>query len=52
VEQRRDVIPGRAKVAACVLQCQGIKYPYTGVGARATRVRVPSTEADPARGGA
>jgi hypothetical protein len=50
VEQRRDVIPGRAKVAACVLQCQGIKCPYTGAGARATCVRVPSSEADLTRG--
>jgi hypothetical protein len=51
VEQRRDAIPGRAKVAACVLRCQGIKCPYTGAGARATCVQVPSSEADPARGG-
>jgi hypothetical protein len=50
VEQRRDVIPGRAKVAACILQCQGIKCPYTGAGARATCVRVPSSEADLTRG--
>jgi hypothetical protein len=52
MEQRRDAIPGRAKVAVCVMQCQGIKCPYTGAGARATRVRVPSSEADPARVGA
>jgi hypothetical protein len=51
VEQRRDAIPGRAKVAACVLRCQGIKCPYTGAGARATCVQVPSSEADPAQGG-
>jgi hypothetical protein len=51
VEQHRDVIPRRAKVAACVLQCQSIKCPYTGAGARATCVWVPSSEADPARGG-
>jgi hypothetical protein len=44
VEQRRDAIPGRAKVVVCVLRCQGIKCPYTGAGARATRVRVPSSE--------
>jgi hypothetical protein len=41
VEQRRDAIPGRAKVVVCVQRCQGIKCPYTGVGARATCVRVP-----------
>jgi hypothetical protein len=34
VEQCRDAIPGRAKVVMCVLQCQGIKCPYTGAGAR------------------
>jgi hypothetical protein len=51
VEQRRDAIPGRAKVAACVLRCQGIKCPYTGAGAWATCVQVPSSEADPAQGG-
>jgi hypothetical protein len=51
VEQRRDAIPERAKVAACVLWCQGIKCPYTGAGARATCVRVSSSEADLARGG-
>jgi hypothetical protein len=51
VEQHRDVIPGRAKVAACVLRRQGIKCLYTGAGARATCVQVPSSEADPARGG-
>jgi hypothetical protein len=52
VEQRRDAIPGRAKVVVRVLRCQGIKCPYTGAGARGTCVRVPSSEADPARGGA
>jgi hypothetical protein len=51
VEQCRDAIPGRAKVAVCVLWCQGIKCPYTGAGARATCVRVSSSEADPARVG-
>jgi hypothetical protein len=51
VEQRQDAIPERAKVAVCVLQCQGIKCPYTGAGAQATCVQVPSSEADPARGG-
>jgi hypothetical protein len=30
VKQRRDAIPGRATVVACVLQCQGIKCPYGG----------------------
>jgi hypothetical protein len=52
VEQRRDAIPGRAKVVLCVLRCQGIKCPYTGAGARATCVLVPSSEANPAQGGA
>jgi phage-related protein len=51
VELRRDVIPGRAKVAACVLRYQGIKCSYTGAGAQATCVQVSSSEADPARGG-
>jgi hypothetical protein len=51
VEQRRDAIPGRAKVAVCVLQCQGIKCPYTGAGAWATCVQELSSEADSARGG-
>jgi hypothetical protein len=51
VEQRWNAIPGRAKVLVCVLRCQSIKCPYTGAGARATCVRVPSSEADPARGG-
>jgi hypothetical protein len=30
VKQRRDAIPGRARVVACVLRCQGIKCPYGG----------------------
>jgi hypothetical protein len=30
MKQRRDVIPGRARVVACVLRCQGIKCPYEG----------------------
>jgi hypothetical protein len=51
VGQRRDAIPGRAKVAACVLWCQGIKCPYTGAGAWATFVQGPSSEADSAQGG-
>jgi hypothetical protein len=51
VEQRRDAIPGRAKVAACVLRCQGIKCPYTGAGAWATCAQGPASEADSARGG-
>jgi hypothetical protein len=51
VEQRRDMILGCAKVAACVLRCQGIKCPNTGAGARATCVQVPSSESDPNRGG-
>jgi hypothetical protein len=52
VEQRRDAIPGRAKVSACVLWCQGIKCPYTGVGAWAI-VRAGTLERDsPSRGGA
>jgi hypothetical protein len=51
VEQRWDVIPGHAKVAACILRCQGIKCPYTGAGAWATCVLGPSSEADSARGG-
>jgi hypothetical protein len=63
VEQCRDAIPGCAKVAACVLRCQGIKCPYMGAGAWAI-VRAgtlerdgprregaePSSEADRARG--
>jgi hypothetical protein len=44
VEQRRDAIPGRAKVAACVLRCQGIKCPYTGAAAWTTCMRVRSSE--------
>jgi hypothetical protein len=44
VEQRRDAIPGRAKVAVCILRCQGIKCPYPGAGAWATCVQVPSSE--------
>jgi hypothetical protein len=32
----RDAIPGRVQVVVCVLRCQGIKCPYTGVGARAS----------------
>jgi hypothetical protein len=51
VEQRWDAIPGRAKVSACVLRCQGIKCLYTGAGAWATCVQGPSSEADSARGG-
>jgi hypothetical protein len=50
-KQRRDVIPGRARVVACVLRCQSIKCPYMGSGAWATCMQVPSSEADPARGG-
>jgi hypothetical protein len=30
VKQRRDAVPGRARVAACVLRCQGIKCPHGG----------------------
>jgi hypothetical protein len=44
VEQRRDTIPECGKVAAFVLRCQGIKYPYTGAGAWATCVQVPLSE--------
>jgi hypothetical protein len=44
VVQRRDAIHGRAKVAVCVLRCQGIKCPYTGAGAWATCMQVPSSE--------
>jgi hypothetical protein len=51
VGQRRDAIPGRAKVVACVLRCQGIKCPYTGVEVWATCVQGPSSEADSAQGG-
>jgi hypothetical protein len=51
VEQCRDTIPGRDRVATCVLWCQSIKCPYTGAGAWATCVQVPSSETDPARGG-
>jgi hypothetical protein len=50
-EQHRGVIPRCVSIVACILWCQGIKCPYTGAGARATRVWVPSSEADPARGG-
>jgi hypothetical protein len=51
VKQRRDVIPGRTRIVACVLRCQSFKCPYTGAGAWATCVQVPSSEADLARGG-
>jgi hypothetical protein len=52
VEQRRDAVPERAKVAACVLRCQGIKCPYKGAGAWAI-VRAGTLERDgPRRGGA
>jgi hypothetical protein len=51
VKQRRDAIPRRARVVACVLRCQGIKCSYTVAGAWATCVQVPSSEADPAGGG-
>jgi hypothetical protein len=44
VKQRRDAIPGRARVVACILRCQSIKCPYTGAGAWETCVRVPSSE--------
>jgi hypothetical protein len=52
VEQRGYAIPGRARVVACVLRCQSIKCSYSGAGAWATCVQVPSSEADPARGAA
>jgi hypothetical protein len=51
VKQRRDAIPGRVRVVARVLRRQSIKCPYTGAGAWTTCVQVPSSEADPARGG-
>jgi hypothetical protein len=63
VEQRRDAIPGRVRVVACVLRCQGIKCPYGGRSADDVRAGAferdgprrggvePSSEADPARGG-
>jgi hypothetical protein len=51
VEQHRDAIPRRDRVATCVLRCQSIKCPYTGAVARATCVQVASSETDPARGG-
>jgi hypothetical protein len=44
VEQCRDAIPERVKVAACVLRCQGIKRPYTRPGAWAACVQVSSSE--------
>jgi hypothetical protein len=62
-EQRRDAIPGRVRVVACVLRCQGIKFPYGGRGADDVRAGAferdgphrggvePSSEADLARGG-
>jgi hypothetical protein len=51
-EQHWGVIPRRVRVVACVLQSQSIKCPYAGAGAWATSVRVPSSEEDPAQGGA
>jgi hypothetical protein len=62
-EQRRDAIPGRVRVVACVLRCQGIKFPYGGRGADDVRAGAferdgphrggvePSSEADLTRGG-
>jgi hypothetical protein len=50
VEQRRDAIPRRARVVACVLWCQSIKCPYTGAGAWTTCMQVPSSEAVLAEG--
>jgi hypothetical protein len=44
VEQRRDAIPGCARVVACVLRCHSIKCPYAGAGAWATCVQAPSGE--------
>jgi hypothetical protein len=44
VEQCRDAIPERAKVATCVLRRQGIKRPYTRPGAWAACVQVSSSE--------
>jgi hypothetical protein len=51
VKRCRDAIPGRVRVVARVLRCQGIKCPYTGAGAWTTCVQVPSSEADLTRGG-
>jgi hypothetical protein len=50
VEQHRGVIPRRIRVVVRVLWCQSIKCPYTGAGARTTRVQVPSSEAILAEG--
>jgi hypothetical protein len=44
VKQRRDAILGRVKVVARVLRRQSIKCSYTGAGAWATCVQVPSSE--------
>jgi hypothetical protein len=49
-KQRRDAIPGRARVVARVPQCQSIKCPYTGAGAWTTCVQEPSSEAVLAEG--
>jgi hypothetical protein len=51
VEQHQDAIPGRVRVVARVLRCQSIKCPYTGAGAGAMCVHVPSSEAVLAEGG-
>jgi hypothetical protein len=50
VEQRRGVIPRRVRVVARVRWCQSIKFPYTGAGAGATCVQVPSSMAILAEG--
>jgi hypothetical protein len=64
VEQRRDAIPGRVRVVARVLRCQGIKCPYGGRSEDNVRPGAleqdgpcrggvePSGEADPAQGSA
>jgi hypothetical protein len=64
VEQRRDAIPGRVRVVAHVLRCQGIKCSYGGRSADDVRAGAlerddprrggvePSGKADPARGSA
>jgi hypothetical protein len=50
VKRRRDAIPGRASVVACVLRCQGTKCPYGGRSV--SDVRAGALKRDgPRRGG-
>jgi hypothetical protein len=50
VKQRRDALPRRVRVVARVLRRQSIKCPYTGAGAWATCMQVPSSETVLAKG--